>query len=146
MRQNIHVGSRARSGWQGVAERDRERERDGKRERRGHFLYGDRGGCPVFRVTWLNGIALAHSCPLRRDGRLASRYFFSFFLSSPPPPLPMCAGLRRIAPDLPISRARWLAFGSRKTGGGGLVFSAGEGNQLASSVLRECHAGRDRNS
>lgn len=31
-------------------------------------------------MTWLNGIALAHSCPLRRDGRLASR----FFSSSPP--------------------------------------------------------------
>lgn len=56
--------------------RGEEGERDGRL-----FLYGDRGGCPVFRMTWLNGIALAHSCPLRRDGRLASR----IFLPSPSP-------------------------------------------------------------
>jgi len=55
-----------------------ERRRDGIL-----FLYGDRGGCPVFRVTWLNGIALAHSCPLRRDGRLASRFFPSPLFSFP---------------------------------------------------------------
>lgn len=46
-----------------------------ERETGHHSLYGDQGGCPVFRVTWLNGIALAHSCPHRRDGRLASRFF-----------------------------------------------------------------------
>lgn len=60
---------RSRESWK-VREEERERGRDEIL-----FLYGDRGGCPVFRVTWLNGIALAHSCPLRRDGRLASRIF-----------------------------------------------------------------------
>lgn len=66
----------------------REEERGGERERDGIlFLYVDRGGCPVFRVTWLNGIALAHSCPLRRDGRLASR----IFLPLPSPALPRSA-------------------------------------------------------
>jgi len=55
-----------------------------RRERNGifSFLYGDRGGCPVFRMTWLNGIALAHSCPLRRNGRLASRFFLPLFFLS----------------------------------------------------------------
>lgn len=41
----------------------------------GRHIGHTQGGCPVFRVTWLNGIALAHSCPLRRNGRLASRFF-----------------------------------------------------------------------
>lgn len=50
-----------------------------ERETGHHSLYGDQGGCPVFRVTWLNGIALAHSCPHRRDGRLASRFFPPLF-------------------------------------------------------------------
>lgn len=76
---SAYVYEREAGGWEG--ERKRERTRDGIL-----FLYGDRGGCPVFRVTWLNGIALAHSCPLRRDGRLASRIFLPppiFFPASP---------------------------------------------------------------
>lgn len=64
---------------------------DGEKKRREYAsCTGDRGGCPVFRVTWLNGIALAHSCPLRRDGRLASR-FFSPPLRSPPRSAPLHA-------------------------------------------------------
>lgn len=70
-------------------------------------MYGDRGGCPVFRVTWLNGIALAHSCPLRRDGRLASR-FFPHFAARP-------SLLRHEARSL-VSRKRLSLFSDERRG------------------------------
>lgn len=74
-------------------EDEKSRGREKEKETEILFLYVDRGGCPVFRVTWLNWIALAHSCPLRRDGRLASRIFL--FL----PPLPFPAPLLYTRPS-----------------------------------------------